>query len=278
MSVCTKAIIPVAGFGTRRLPITKAIEKCMIPVLNRPIIDYIVEDCVKAGITDIYFIVGEDSSQLRKYYGENMSLEQYLADKGKDIMLDEVREISRKANFHYITQTTDLPYGTTVPVWLCRDLIAEDEKVLVLMGDQFMYNADGKSEAEHFFREAAKANTPSALLVVEIPMSEVSNYGIVALTKQDENELYDKIVDRPSEQDAPSNLNNAGFYLFDKPFFEYLEKNMQQKQEGEHMITDAINEYVADGHEIAVVRNKGEYLDCGTVDGWLHANQVVAGK
>src|SRR5687767_1023195 len=97
-----KAIIPVAGYGTRRLPITKAVEKCMLPVGNRPIVDYVVEDCLKAGITDIIFVVSEQFEQLQNYYGNNELLEEYLKGKGKTAQLQEVRELARKAKFHYV--------------------------------------------------------------------------------------------------------------------------------------------------------------------------------
>ncbi|NCU40297.1 hypothetical protein EOL73_00875 [Candidatus Saccharibacteria bacterium] len=87
MKTCTKAIIAVAGYGTRRLPISKAVEKCMVPLLNRPIVDYVVEDCVKAGVKDIYFVVSGDARQLRNYYERDMELEAYLERKGKNDLL-----------------------------------------------------------------------------------------------------------------------------------------------------------------------------------------------
>src|ERR1044072_794397 len=95
--VCTKAIIALAGFGTRRLPITKSIEKCMIPIGNRPIIDYVVENCLNAGITDIIFVVGEQSSQIRTYYGNNEALDAYLQQKGATQQAEELRAIAGKA-------------------------------------------------------------------------------------------------------------------------------------------------------------------------------------
>lgn len=277
---CTKAIIPVAGFGTRRLPITKAVEKCMLPVLNRPVIDYIVQDCIKAGIREFYFVVGEDCVQLRNYYSRNLSLEQHLSDNNKQEMLELITPPSN-ISFNFIVQKQgkDQPYGTSVPVWLARDIIDDEtEKVLVIMGDQFMYHPDGGSEAKYFFEAAKAANTPSAMLAIEVPHKDVNKYGIIATKTQGNCELFTHIVEKPKVEDAPTNLNNASFYLFDKTFFEFLQVDIDRAHDGEFMITDPLNEYVAVGNDIAVIRSAGEYLDCGTVDGWLYANNRLAAE
>lgn len=272
---CTKAIIPVAGFGTRRLPLTKAIEKCMIPVLNRPVVDYIVQDCLAAGIRDIYFVVGESCEQLKRYYGRNAALEEYLAKHAKDQLLELIKS-PENATFHFIIQPFDGRYGTSVPVWLCRDVIEEGEKVLVIMGDQFMFNSDGASEAAHFLAAAEAADTPSAMLAVEVLPQDVSKYGIIEVESRGGHDYFKQIIEKPAPEVAPSNLNNASFYLFDKLFFSFLDAEMHRIRSDEHVITDPLNAYVQAGNAIAVIRNRGEYLDCGTVEGWLYANQRVA--
>lgn len=271
---CTKAIIPVAGYGTRRLPITKAIEKCMLPVLNRPVIDYIVQDCIAAGIREFYFVVGEDCTQLRQYYGRNPLLEQHLHAHGKEQLLPLIMPPG-DCTFEFIVQTADVPYGTSVPVWLCRDLITENEKVLVIMGDQFMFHDDGVSEAKLFLQAAQKAGTPSAMLALEVPHNAVSNYGILATKSHGDFEHFDYVIEKPPIDKAPTNLINASFYLFDKQFLYCVDEDMGWERAGEYMITDPLNTYVRAGNAIAVIRSTGEYLDCGTVTGWLHANQRV---
>jgi len=277
-TACTKAIIPVAGFGTRRLPITKAIEKCMIPVGNRPVVDYVVQDCIKAGITDIIFVVGEDFEQLKHYYGRNISLEEHLTGKGKQQQLDEIRGLSKGARFHYVIQDTYQPYGTSIPVHLARDFINEGERFVVVFGDQFIYRQDGSSELASFMRRAAETAADSAMLAVEVPMEETVNYGIVAYQEKDGVRLYEKIVERPATPaDAPSNLNNASFFIFESNILPFISANAEQEMEGEHYIIDAINDYVAAGSSIAVLDVEGEYLDCGNVQGWLHANNRVLG-
>lgn len=273
---CTKAIIPVAGYGTRRLPITKAIDKCMLPVGNRPIVDYVVEDCIKAGITDIIFVVGEQFDQLQTFYGRNLLLEEYLGRKGKTKELEGIVNLAETAKFHYVVQDQHQAYGTAVPVALCADMIGRDEQVLVLMGDDFIYNRDGSSEIARLLETAEKNGTTAGMLTVQVPREDVSLYGVV---RTDADGHFKEIVEKPSVQDAPSNQINISKYLFDKDLLDHAQDIAYDRTiEGERYVTDALNRYVASGKKITVQPVKGEYLDGGSVDGWLHANNVVLGK
>ena len=128
----TKAIIPVAGWGTRMLPITKSIEKCMLPIGNRPLIDYVVQDCLAAGVRELIFVVGEQSSQLESYYRSNILLNDYLRSKGKDDKLALVAPIDAK--LHFVTQPSYGKYGSAVPVALAADYLEDGESAVVLMG------------------------------------------------------------------------------------------------------------------------------------------------
>lgn len=269
---CTKAIIPVAGYGTRRLPITKSIEKCMLPLLNRPVIDYVVQDVVRAGITDIYFVVSEGATQLRDYYERDMRLEGYLARNGKE---DYIPAITPPENvtFHFIEQDTEDPrYGTSVPVWLCRDYVASGESVLVIMGDQCLYRQDGGSEAADLLEAVSASDAQAGMIGVEVPWEEVHKYGIIETS---DTGTFVSIHEKPARENAPSNLNNASFYLFPQEFFGYVEKDMSKPHTGEYFLTDAINEFVADGSAILASHARGRYLDCGNVDNWLAANNYV---
>lgn len=272
---CTKVIIPVAGYGTRRLPITKVVEKCMLPILNRPIIDYIVEDCIKAGVTDIYFVVSRGSTQLREYYEHNERLEAYLRQEGKEAALASIAPPS--VNLHYIEQDNSpgAKLGSAIPVWLCREYIEPDEHVLVLMGDDFIYNQDGSSETARLVAEAAAKNG-SAMLGVEVPQDAVSHYGVIAQHEVNGHLQFDEIQEKPSVEAAKSNLINVSKYVFAASFFAYLDHCIEQEQTGEYYITDAINAFVADGNPLFVVPAQGKYLDGGVVDNWLAANNYVA--
>jgi len=271
----TKAIIPVAGWGTRMLPITKAIEKCMLPIGTRPVIDYIVQDVIKAGITDIYFVVGEQSTQVQNYYRSNIQLKDYLVRKGKEDKLPLIAPLEN-VSIHFITQPSNDQYGTSVPVGLANHYIDEGESALVVMGDQFFLRDDGGSNAADLVALAQERGVTAGLLGVPVPDEDVSKYGIIE--KDDNNNAFVRIVEKPSREDAPSNLNNASYYLFDKEIFTFAETLPVNQARGEYEVTDAINAYVAKGKTIVVGEAKGQYLDAGNVDGWLHANNVVAGS
>lgn len=268
----TKAIIAVAGFGTRRLPITKSIEKCMLPIGNRPIVDYLVEDCAAAGITDIIFVVGEQHQQIKNYYAEqNQQLEDYLKTQKKPQQLQTLQNIQHNVKYQFVVQDRSQPYGTAVPVALCADLINDDEQVLFLAGDDFVYNPGGRSSIAQLL-EAVQGSATCAMLSVNIPPSEVSKYGVVQM----QGDAFVKIVEKPSQADAPSTLINISKYVFDKTMVNLATRVLSQPAaNGECQITDALNLYVAEGKKVLVVPADGEYLDGGSLQGWLHANQRV---
>jgi UTP--glucose-1-phosphate uridylyltransferase len=274
---CTKAIIAVGGFGTRWLPLTKSIEKCMLPVGNRPVIDYIVDDCIAAGIQDIYFVVGEQSSQLRSYYGDNPVLYEHLEKKGKTAELEQVKSISQKTNFHFLVQDTSLPYGTAVPVMLFEQSVdlSPDEQVAVIMGDNFIYNDDGQSEVAHMLDLVEKGDKTAGMVAMHVPRAEVSKYGIIEVRHEHDTQLFKRIVEKPSPEEAPSTLSNPSFYVFDHDMLTCLQH--VKPTNGEYYVTDALNIYVDRlGKQLVVVTTEGKYLDCGTVEGWLYTNQFMA--
>ena len=266
MRSATKAIIPVAGYGTRRLPITKSIEKCMLPLGNRPVIDYIVSDCARAGITDIYFVVSGSAEQLRSYYSRDMSLEAYLEKNGKADKLSLVRP-PETVTFHYIEQDLeDGPYGTTVPVWLCREYIEEDELVLVMMGDDVTYVPRGESDIERL----VFLDSP-AILGVPVETGELSAYGVIAQSEG----IFTSIVEKPAPGTEPSRMINVSKYVLPGSFMGYADASVRKgaNTSGEFYITDPINDLVAGGVELKVVEAAGKYLDTGTVEAWVAANQ-----
>ena len=274
---CTKAVIAVGGFGTRWLPITKSIEKCMLPVGNRPVIDYIVDDCIEAGIKDIYFVVSEQNAQLRSYYGDNPKLYAHLEAKGKVKELGQLKGISRKASFHFVVQTPEYPYGTAVPVMLCEQYLQlkPHEQFVVIMGDQFVHNKDGSSEVRHLLKRVESSGATSGMGVVHVPKEEVNKYGIVDVEERDDGLTFRRIVEKPSTEEAPSTFNNLSLYVFDQDIFGCLQR--VKPTNGEYYITDALNIYVQRLHkQLMVVPAKGKYLDCGTVEGWLHANHYMS--
>lgn len=267
----TKAIIPVAGWGTRRLPITKTIEKCMLPIGNRPLVDYVVQDCLKAGINDIYFIVGEQSTQLKDYYRSNIPLNDYLRRNGKGDRIAEIAPL-KGVTLHYITQPSHGKYGTAVPIALAAPYVNEGESVVVLMGDDFIWNKDDSSEVARLL--AATPEGCCGLLAAEIPRESVGKYGVI---ESDDDGNYVRIIDQPAPEETPSTLINISKYVLTKEVIDRA-ADLPPAHNGEYQLPDAINDYVAAGGTVKVVPAVGEYLDGGSVEGWLHANNVVVGQ
>ena len=265
----SKALIPVGGWGTRRLPITKAIEKCMLPVGNRPIVDYVVQDCIAAGITDIYFVVSEGSSQLQAYYGKNTVLEAYLKKNHKDALLPLVA-VPEHVSFTYIVQPSSGKYGTAVPIHLMAPYLEEGESVAVLMGDDFLYSSDGSSEVKRLLQATPPGEC--SMLGVEVPANDVGRYGVLEYT---EDKSFVRIIEKPLPEDAPSNLINVSKYVLNWTVIREIAKYVEEERVGEYYITDPINTYVRKGGMVKIVPAAGQYLDGGTLEGWLYANRVV---
>jgi UTP--glucose-1-phosphate uridylyltransferase len=265
----TKAIIPVAGWGTRRLPITKAIEKAMLPVGNRPLVDYVVQDCIVAGIRDIYFIVSGEKTQLEAYYSENIALNDYLLANNKADFIGDVTPPADVA-FHYLIQPQGGKYGTAIPVSLIIPELEAGESIVVLMGDDFIYNHDGSSEVARLLN--ATPENGNAMLGVNVAPHEVSRYGVLELN--DESEFV-RIVEKPTPEEAPSTLINVSKYVLNYDLLQEIARYSASEKDGEYYITDPINDYVTSGGSIKVIPTQGQYLDGGSVESWLRANEVV---
>lgn len=278
MSTITKAIIPVAGWGTRRLPITKIIEKSMLPVGNRPLVDYSVQDLIKAGIKDIYMVISNvEPCQVREFYRDNLALNQYLVERGKADRLKLAKTLPDDVTIHYAVQDQSGRYGTAVPIAIAVKEFGINEQVLVFMGDDFVWNPDGESAAESLVK-AVKNDNESAILGVEIDKNKVEKYGVLSV---DDGKLTG-IVEKPSVDEAPSNMINVSKYIMSPELLQrtvkYVDEHDFGPEDQEYMITDPIYDFIKDGGVMRVAPTTGEYLDGGSVEGWLHANNVVCGK
>ncbi len=272
----TKAVIPVAGYGTRRLPITKAIEKCMLPVCNRPVVDYTVEACAAAGVTDIIFVVAPEHGQLGAYYSRQPALEAYLERQGKLDSLTGVFDTSG-LNFHYIVQDPDGPYGTAVPVWLVRDMIGPGEHFAVMMGDDFVYNplAQG-ANIDRMKQLIEGGHAESALLGATMAPEEITKYAaLTSRAGQAGVELLDQLIEKPALDQIVQPVANISKYLFAPEIFGYIQAVIEREAgSGEYYLTDAIAAYARD-HRMAIVPADGQYLDGGNLDSWIAANNYV---
>lgn len=273
----TKAIIPVAGWGTRRLPITKIIEKSMLPVGNRPLVDYSVQELIKVGVKDIYMVISNvEPCQVREFYRDNLALNQYLIDRGKEDRLQLAKTLPDDVTIHYTVQDPAGKYGTAVPIALVVKEYKIDEPVLVFMGDDFIWNPDGESAAEALIKASGEKNE-AAILGVEIPKEKVEKYGVLS---EKDGQLVG-VVEKPKQEEAPSNLINVSKYIMTPELLQRIVKYVDEHDFGpkdqEYLVTDPIDEYIKDGGVMRVAPTNGEYLDGGSVEGWLHANNVVCG-
>lgn len=273
MTTVTKAIIPVAGWGTRRLPITKAIDKCMLPVGNRPIVDYVVRDCVKAGIKEIFFVVNKGSTQLQQYYSDNESLNQFLEYNRKHDLIELARP-PHDVIFHYIEQDSNDKYGTAIPVSLVVPHLQKGESVAVVGGDDFVYSADGSSELARLI--AATPEGGNSMLSAPIDPQEVSRYGVIDFNE--DTGLFAGIVEKPPVDQAPSNQINISKYILNYDILQRIYAYAQLDVSGEYYVTAVISQAAVEGTPLTVVPAVGEYLDCGNVHGWLHANQTIINR
>lgn len=271
----TKAIIPVAGWGTRRLPITKIIEKSMLPVGNRPLVDYSVQELIKAGVKDIYMVISNvEPCQVKAFYQKNVALDQYLIDRGKEDRLKLAHTLPDDVKIHYVQQDPAGKYGTAVPIAMVVEEYKIDEPVLVFMGDDFIWNPDGESASDSLL-QSLKNEEESAILGVEVDQNQVDKYGVLSV----EDGKLTAIVEKPSVEDAPSNLINVSKYVMSpellKEIVEYVHDNDFGPKDQEYLVTDPIESYLEKGGTMRVAPTAGEYLDGGSVEGWLHANNVV---
>lgn len=274
----TKAIIPVAGWGTRRLPITKIIEKSMLPVGNRPLVDYSVQELIVAGVKDIYMVISNvEPCQVLEFYKDNLALNQYLIERGKEDRLELAKTLPDDVTIHYTVQDPASKYGTAVPIAMVVEEYNIDEPVLVFMGDDFVWNPGGESAAESLIK-SVDGKTESSILGVEIDKSKVEKYGVLSV----EDGKLVNVVEKPTPEEAPSNLINVSKYIMSPDLLQKIVKYVAENDFGpkdqEYMVTDPIDEYIKEGGVMNVATTKGEYLDGGSVEGWLHANNVVCGE
>ncbi len=273
MKPIKKAIFPVAGLGTRFLPATKASPKEMLPIVDKPLIQYAVEEAVASGINELIFVTSSSKRAIEDHFDKNFELETKLAKNGKDELLTIVREILPKGvSCAYIRQPETLGLGHAV---LCAKPLINDEPFAVLLADDLI---DGSQEPclvqmAHQFQQTGN----SIIAVQEIPLSETNKYGVVGTTDhKDRLFTINKIVEKPSQQEAPSNLGVVGRYILTPSIFAQLEKTPMGKG-GEIQLTDAISALMA--HEVIYAwQFHGTRYDCGSKLGYLQATIAYALK
>ncbi|GMA51978.1 UTP--glucose-1-phosphate uridylyltransferase [Alicyclobacillus contaminans] len=261
-----KAVIPAAGFGTRMLPATKAVPKEMLPILNKPCIQYIVEEAVYAGIEEILIITGRTKKAIEDHFDRSPELEFHLEQNRKDSMLTEVKAISDLVDIHYVRQKSPLGLGHAI---LCAKSFVGDEPFAVLLGDDII-QADipvTKQLMEQY-------TDPSRVLVgvQRVPEQDVSKYGIVEPMSVVQGAVMEirNIIEKPAPNQAPSTLAVLGRYILPAEIFDALE-HTAIGHGGELQLTDAIQKFAMDGR-LQAYAFAGIRHDIGNLQGWLSAN------
>lgn len=271
-----KALISAAGFGSRFLPISKSVQKEMLPLINRPVIDYIVDDCIKAGIEEIVIVVSPDDQQIQSYYSENPKIYQYLQRFNKTVRYESVKDLHTKAKFTFLTQDTiNGDYGTAVPVRLAEEVMQDEDAFLVFNSDDPMYHADGSSEAAMMIDYFLASGAQGLATHQETPMEIINKYGVADVYEDNGFKYLNYMVEKPAKGQEPSNLANIGKYIFTPQIFEEIRRQEANPELKEYLLTDSLN-LLAENHKVVVYPTTGEFLDLGYPLGWLKANVRVA--
>jgi len=259
-----KGVIPAAGLGTRFLPATKAMPKEMLPLIDRPVIQYVVEEAIASGIEDILIITGRGKRAIEDYFDDSPELELHLKESGKEDLLREVQEVSSLADIHYIRQREPKGLGDAV---LRAEKHIGDEPFAVLLGDDIIRNF---TPCTRQLIDISGRYNASVLAVEEIPREKVSSYGIIrGRGFADSLYLIEDIVEKPSVEEAPSNLGAIGRYVFTPEIFDCL-KRTPVGVGGEIQLTDAIR-MLRQQQKVYAYAFKGKRYDTGDKAGYVQA-------
>lgn len=255
----TKAVIAVAGYGTRFIPATKVQPKEMLPIVDKPVVQYLVEEAVESGITDIILVTRSGSQALEDHFDSSRELELHLEAQKKWKELEQVRRIPRLANFIYVRQGRDMPYGNGTPLLCAKSLISPDEAIVYMFGDDVVKST---VPCTRQLIDVFNQYQPAGVIAVqEVPYHEVQRYGVPKLKEgSDRNEL-EYIVEKPAPAYAPSNLAQLGRFVFSHRIVDILE-NLTVGKGGELWLTDAIDRLAATDL-VLVHRIEGKWFTTG---------------
>lgn len=231
-----KAVIPAAGYGTRFLPLTKAQPKEMLPIVDTPTIQLVVEEAVESGITDILMVIGKSKRAIEEHFDRNFELEQELMDKDKKEMLEQIKHVSTMANIHFVWQKELNGLGDAVSY--ARNHVG-NEPFALLLGDTILESWSGKPVCRQLM-DVAEKHQGSVVALEEVPTEKVNRYGILDGTRMDDGTYrVNGFIEKPEPDEAPSNLAFAGRYVFMPDIFDFLVQTGRGKND-EIQLTDAM--------------------------------------
>lgn len=261
----TKALITAAGRGTRFLPATKAIPKEMLPIADKPIIQHLAEECVEAGIEDIIIVIRSGSEAIIEHFNEDEGLEDYLEKNGKEEVLKKIIKLHNMANFIFIYQDPQLPYGNGSPLLSAKSLV-EDEPFVHMWGDDLVYSKEpATKQLIEFFEEN---ECDCVLGVQELPLEEVIVGGVIKIKEGTKNQV-ERVIEKPTIENAPSNLFSYGRMVLTPKIFDYLKPETTGKG-GELWLQDA-NDKLAENGKVLFKVIDGEWLTTGDPANYLKA-------
>jgi UTP--glucose-1-phosphate uridylyltransferase len=264
----TKAVIPAAGFGTRFLPATKASPKEMLPIVDTPVIQYVVEEAVASGITDILMVIGKGKRSLEEHFDRSFELELELEAKGKLKELESIRAISSLANIHFVWQRKMLGLGDAIR---CARYHVGNEPFAVLLGDTLMQSQNSVPATRQLI-DVYDRFGGCVVALEEVPMERVSRYGVISGQQLDERTYrVNDLVEKPSPEEAPSNLVVASRYILTPDIFGYIDAAKPGKG-GEIQITDALRARVAAGQPMHGCRVQARRHDAGNTLDFIKTN------
>lgn len=271
MKKVRKAIFPVGGLGTRFLPATKALPKEMLPIVDKPLIQYAVEEAAAAGIEEFIFVTGRNKTAIEDHFDHSFELESTLKEKGKVAELSDLGSIMFKAGSVTYTRQQQ-PLGLGHAVWCARHFI-HDEPFAVLLADDFIYS---KTPCLKQMVEAYDRVQSNVLAIMDVPDEHVSRYGIVAPEHKSSTNLFKikGVVEKPTLEKAPSRQAVVGRYILDSRIFDFLE-TQEKGVGGEIQLTDAFTPLLKE-QDFYGFCYEGERLDCGSKAGYIKANLRVA--
>jgi UTP--glucose-1-phosphate uridylyltransferase len=271
MKKVTKAVFPVAGLGTRFLPATKAIPKEMLPIIDRPLIEYAVEEAVNAGINEIIFITSHTKRAIEDHFDQNFELEEKLLKAGKKEYLEKInRDIFSNIKFTYVRQKTQNGLGDAI--LHAEHLIQEEAFAIILADDLIINNPSCISQLMEIHEE----NECSVIGVNEVPENETEKYGVISIDESSSTNnsfVLKDIIEKP-KSNAPSNLAVVGRYVLSSKIFKYL-KNLEPSVGGEVQLTDAIKLMLND-EKVMGYLYEGTKFDCGSRNGYVNAIKHLA--
>lgn len=262
----SKLIIPAAGIGSRFLPITKSIPKEMLPLSNKPAIEYIVQEAFDAQLLKVGIILSPEKNVIKEYFEQNTHLNKILAEKNQLYRVESINTLIDHLNFSYYYQYN--PAGLADALMQAQSFIESDEFFSVALPDDIIF---GKTPEILNLIHTARLMNGMVIGVQEVPVEQISAYGVIAIKNQINNNCYEiaSLIEKPKLQDAPSNLAIVGRYVFHHDLFKFIPKT-EHTTSTEILLPETINLMIQNGYPVFAYKIQGQRFDTGTPKGWLN--------